>query len=131
MNKTNNKIRFPDGREVDVQEVIAFLYGLSRSDVEILHVMMSKGAKMSTEDLAEELKVTKASISKSINNLLYKGLIGREKVTDSEKRKGRPAYLYWVDRESLYGKITEDMEKLTEEVKNSFRSHVQLVVVPS
>jgi predicted transcriptional regulator len=131
MSKMNSKVRFPDGREVDIQEVIAFLYGLSRSDVEVLHVMMCKGRKMSTEDLAEELKVTKASISKSINNLLYKGLIGREKVNDEEKRKGRPAYLYWVDRESLYEKVTDDMEKLTEAVKNQFKAHVQLAVVPS
>ncbi|MEM3277175.1 MAG: TrmB family transcriptional regulator, partial [Metallosphaera sp.] len=40
MNKTINRIRFPDGREVDVQEVISFLYGLSRSDVEVLHTIM-------------------------------------------------------------------------------------------
>jgi hypothetical protein len=36
-----------------------------------------------------------------------------------------------VDRESLYEKVTDDMEKLTEAVKNQFKAHVQLAVVPS
>ncbi|QKQ99545.1 MarR family transcriptional regulator [Metallosphaera tengchongensis] len=131
MNKTVNKIRFPDGREVDVQDVIAFLYGLSRSDVEVLHLLMCKGEKMSTDDLANSLKVTKASISKSINNLLYKGLINREKVTDDEKRKGRPAYLYWVVKEELYERVTQDMEKLAQLMKSEFKTHVALAVAVS
>ncbi|AWS00721.1 MarR family transcriptional regulator [Metallosphaera hakonensis] len=126
-----NKIRFPDGREVDIQDVIAFLYGLSRSDVEVLHTLTCKGSKMSTEELAEALKVTKASISKSINNLLYKGLINREKVTEDEKRKGRPAYMYWVNRDDLYDRVIADMEKLAETMKNDFKNHVQLAVIPA
>lgn len=129
MNKTINRIRFPDGREVDVQEVISFLYGLSRSDVEVLHTIMCKGGKISTEDLAETLNVTKASISKSINNLLYKGLINREKVADDEKRKGRPAYVYWVNKEELYERVVADVEKLYQTMKNDFKTHVQLAVI--
>lgn len=131
MNKMTNKIRFPDGREVDIQDVIGFLYGLSRSDVEVLHVLTCKGEKMSTEDLAEALKVTKASISKSINNLLYKGLINREKVTEDEKRKGRPAYVYWVNKEELYERVIADMISLANTMKNDFKAHVQLAVVPA
>ncbi|MEM4768486.1 MAG: TrmB family transcriptional regulator, partial [Saccharolobus sp.] len=29
------KVRFPDGREVDIHEFISFMYGLSKSDVEV------------------------------------------------------------------------------------------------
>lgn len=117
------KVRFPDGREVDIHEVLAFLYGLSKSDVEVLHVIMSKKGKVTTDELASTLKVTKASISKSINNLLYKGLIYREKA-EEEKKKGRPGYAYWVDSEALYKKIAEDLQKLVNNVKEGLKSHL-------
>lgn len=123
----SERIKFPDGREVDIHEVLAFLYGLSKSDVEVLHVIMSKKGKISTEELAETLKVTKASISKSINNLLYKGLIMRDKI-EEEKKKGRPGYVYWVDTEYLYKKIAEDLEALVNKVKENLKEHIPVVV---
>lgn len=122
------KIRFPDGREVDIQEVLAFIYGLSKSDVEVLQVIINKRGKITTDELASTLKVTKASISKSINNLLYKGLIFREKL-EEEKKKGRPSYVYWVDTEILYKKIAEDLEKLVNNVKQGLKAQMPLVAV--
>ncbi len=123
----SEKIRFPDGREVELHELIAFLYGVSRSDVEVLHVLMAKDKKMYAEELANELHVTKASISKSINNLMYKGLINRDKVNEQGKQKGRPNYIYWVDKEQLYKKIVEDLERLVKTAKEELLSHLQVV----
>jgi predicted transcriptional regulator len=120
------RIKFPDGREVDIHEVMAFLYGLSKSDVEVLHVIMSKKGKISTDELAETLKVTKASISKSINNLIYKGLIMRDKI-EEDKKKGRPGYVYWVDNEYLYKKIAEDLEALVSRVKENLKEHLPVI----
>jgi len=125
--KMSERIRFPDGREVDIHEVIAFLYGLSKSDVEVLHLLMTKGKKLDTDELAGSLHVTKASISKSINNLLYKGLINRDKVVDQTKQKGRPNYVYWVNNEELYGRLIQDLNKLVDTVKKDLQSHVQTI----
>ncbi len=124
----SEKIRFPDGREVDIHEVISFLYGLSRSDIEVLHILMTKGKKLDTDELAGALHVTKASISKSINNLLYKGLINRDKVIDQTKQKGRPNYVYWVNNEELYGRLIQDLNKLVDTVKKDLQTHVQAIL---
>ncbi|WP_338601992.1 helix-turn-helix domain-containing protein [Sulfolobus tengchongensis] len=123
------KVRFPDGREVDIHDFIAFMYGLSKSDVEVLHVLLQNG-KMTTDDLAEKLNVTKASISKALNNLLDKGLIQREKAqAEKEERKGRPNYIYWVEKEKLYRKLENDLEKLAGTVKETLQKHTALEVV--
>jgi predicted transcriptional regulator len=114
------KIKFPDGREVDIHEFIAFMYGLSKSDVELLHMLMVEG-KMTTDDIASKLNVTKASISKSLNSLIDKGLVEREKVQSEDKRKGRPNFMYWVDREKLYSKLDIDLEKLLTTLKGSIQ----------
>lgn len=125
--KMSERIRFPDGREVDIHEVIAFLYGLSKSDVEVLHLLMTKGKKLDTDELAGSLHVTKASISKSINNLLYKGLINRDKVVDQTKQKGRPNYVYWVNNDELYSRLIQDLNKLVDTVKKDLQTHVQTI----
>ncbi|MCY0850768.1 helix-turn-helix domain-containing protein [Sulfuracidifex metallicus] len=121
------KIKFPDGREVDIHEFIAFMYGLSKSDVELLHMLMTEG-KMTTDDIASRLNVTKASISKSLNSLIDKGLIEREKVQSEDKRKGRPNFKYWVDREKLYNRLDADLEKLLTTLKGSIQKTMTVAI---
>ena len=121
--KMAEKVRFPDGREVDIHEFISFMYGLSKSDVEVLHILLQNG-KMTTDELAEKLNVTKASISKALNNLLDKGLIQREKApVEKEERKGRPNYIYWTDKDKLYRKLESDLEKLAGAIKEALQKH--------
>ncbi|MUN29917.1 helix-turn-helix domain-containing protein [Sulfuracidifex metallicus] len=121
------KIKFPDGREVDIHEFIAFMYGLSKSDVELLHMLMTEG-KMTTDDIASKLNVTKASISKSLNSLIDKGLVEREKVQSEDKRKGRPNFMYWVDREKLYSRLDTDLEKLLTTLKGSIQKTMTVAI---
>jgi len=121
------KIKFPDGREVDIHEFIAFMYGLSKSDVELLHMLMMEG-KMTTDDIASKLNVTKASISKSLNSLIDKGLVEREKVQSEDKRKGRPNFMYWVDREKLYSRLDTDLEKLLTTLKGSIQKTMTVAI---
>ena len=122
---SEDKVTFPDGRTVEIHEFLAFMYGLSSSDVNVLHLLMVKGKKMTADEIAEELGVTKASVSKSLNNLLDKGLIIREKEESEDKRKGRPSYLYWVDKEQLYNKLEKDLEKLATEVREGLIQHLK------
>ncbi len=121
------KIKFPDGREVDIHDFIAFMYGLSKSDVELLHMLMTEG-KMTTDDIAAKLNVTKASISKSLNSLIDKGLVEREKVQSEDKRKGRPNFMYWVDREKLYNRLDADLEKLLTTLKGSIQKTMTVAI---
>ena len=118
------KITFPDGREVDIHDFIAFMYGLSRSDVEVLHLLLESKEKLDADEIAERLKVTKASVSKSLNSLLDKGLIERDKSEEEQKRKGRPSYVYWVDKDKLYNKLEKDLEKLAVTIKQGLEKHI-------
>ncbi|BFI74702.1 helix-turn-helix domain-containing protein [Sulfurisphaera ohwakuensis] len=120
----SEKIIFPDGREVDLHEFIAFMYGLSTSDVEVLHLLMESKEKLDADEIAEKLKVTKASVSKSLNNLLDKGLIERDKAEGAEKKKGRPSYVYWVDKDKLIYKLEKDLEKLASSMKEGLEKHI-------
>ena len=120
----SGKITFPDGREVDIHEFIAFMYGLPKSDVEVLHLLLENKEKMDADEIAEKLKVTKASVSKSLNNLLEKGLIERDKSEAEQKKKGRPSYVYWVDKEKLLMKLEKDLEKLVATLKEGLEKHI-------
>lgn len=120
----SHKITFPDGREVDIHEFIAFMYGLSRSDVDVLHLLLESDQKLDADEIAEKLKVTKASVSKSLNSLLDKGLIERDKSAEDQKKKGRPSYIYWVDKNKLYMKLEKDLEKLAGNIKEGLEKHI-------
>jgi predicted transcriptional regulator len=106
-----SKIKFPDGREVDIHEVISFMYGLGIGEVEVLHILLSRGQKYSADKLAEVLKVSKASVNKALNTLLSKGLIEREKII-TDGKKGRPVYMYRANKELVSKKLSEDVFKL-------------------
>ena len=113
------------GRTVDVHDVLRFLYNLSESDVRVLHYLSDNyGKKMTIEEIGEALKISKASVSKSLKNLLEKGLVKREKEMDEENRKGRPNYLYWVDIDELYEKAIDDLKELIEKFKEDLKNHL-------
>jgi len=124
MENMSEKITFPDGREVDIHDFIAFMYGLSRSDVDVLHLLLENKDKMDADQIAEKLKVTKASVSKSLNSLLDKSLIERDKSEEDQKKKGRPSYIYWVDKDKLYAKLEKDLEKLAGTIREGLEKHI-------
>jgi len=82
----------------------------------VLNVLQERGS-LTTDEIAELLKTTKPSISKALNNLVKKGLITREKERDVS-RKGRPTYIYKVDRKFLTEKILNDLKTLNQELEN-------------
>ncbi|QIW23615.1 MarR family transcriptional regulator [Sulfolobus sp. S-194] len=115
----SERLKFPDGREVDIHEVLSFLYGLGGSEIQVLHLLLTEG-KMSSEEIAEKLKVSKASINKAINTLLDKGLVEREKVAE-EKRRGRPTFMYYVRKDYMYKKIENDTMSLIFNVRENIK----------
>ncbi len=122
------KVSFPGGKEVTMGDLISFIYGLPKSDIDVLQVLISQKRRMSSDEIADVLKVSKASINKSLNNLYDKGLILREKEeAGEEKKKGRPSYIYWVDGERLYEKLERDLETLASQIKKELEERMQSI----
>lgn len=116
--KMAERVRFPDGREVNIHEVISYIYGLGASEVQVFHLLMENG-KMTADEIAERLGVSKASVNKALNTLSNKGLIEKEKV--EEKRRGRPTYLYTIRKDYVGKKIEEDAISLIYNVRETIK----------
>jgi len=119
-------MRALSGREIDVHEVLKFLYGLSESDVRVLHYLLENGKAITIEELSKNLNVSKASVSKSLKNLYEMGLVKKEKLVEKESRKGRPSYLYKVDVGELYEKVVGDLEELLGATRIQLKVHFKL-----
>ena len=116
-----DKLIFPDGREVNVEELLSFLYNLGESEIQVLQVLMSSKGKLTSEEIANRLKVSKASVNKAINSLISKGLVEKEKVTEIEKKKGRPTFAYYVRSDYINKKISEDAFSVMFNVKETLK----------
>jgi Predicted transcriptional regulator len=122
-----DKVRLEDGREVDVYRLAGFLYGLSASDVELLKVILEQ-REVTTEYLAERLKVTKASVSKGLNNILDRGLISRDRAMRNGG-KGRPIYIYKGDRKKFLAKFAQDLQSISDQVRTSLEKGPKVITV--
>ncbi|WP_229768035.1 HTH-type transcriptional regulator Lrs14 [Sulfodiicoccus acidiphilus] len=87
----NVRVRLPSGREARVADAISFCYDLSDTDISVLKELLQQGIK-SEDELAEALKLSKASINRSVNKLTSLGFV--ERVKDPNSKGGRPRYLY-------------------------------------
>mgnify|MGYP001770635885 FL=1 len=108
MNVNPQKLMLPSGKELTIVDVLGFCYGLSETDAQVLMALMRSGPK-ATEDLEQELQLSKASINRSLNKLLELDLVKRIKETGN--KAGRPRYLYSARNfEELRDKIIKDVE---------------------
>ncbi|AAY80569.1 helix-turn-helix domain-containing protein [Sulfolobus acidocaldarius] len=106
-------LQIPYQKKTQIEKLLEFMYGLNEKEVQLIFRLLYSDTKLNIEELAEEFKVSKALISKSLSELANKGLIEREKVSN-EGRKGRPIYVYYVDREQLFKRISRDLEELVQ-----------------
>jgi len=119
--KMADKLIFPDGREINVEGLLSFLYNLGESEIQVLEVLMASNDKLTSEEIANRLKVSKASVNKAINNLISKGLVEKEKVIVDEKKKGRPTFAYYVRSDYINKKISEDTFNVVFNVKETLK----------
>ena len=108
----------PSGKELMLLDVLRFCYGLSETDVQVLMTLLesSPNHKLS-EDLEQELQLSKASVNRSLNKLLSLGLINRTK--EVGKRTGRPRYLYFIpDPEEFKAKVAKKIEDCVNNIRN-------------
>jgi len=112
------RCRLPSGKEVSIIEVLKFFYDFNETDVIIL-LKILKNHSVTLDDLSRETNLSKASISRSISKLYSLGFVSREKTT-GKSVKGRPKYIYRVNRESALNKIYENIEKCSSIAKETF-----------
>ena len=68
-------------------------------------------------ELEQELQLSKAIVNRSLNKLLGLGLVKRTK--DTEKRHGRPKYVYYTPNfDELKDKLTKEIEDCTNSIRN-------------
>jgi predicted transcriptional regulator len=117
------RIKLPSGKDAGLVDILAFCYGLSETDVQVL-MALTKGEAKGTEELESDLKLSKASINRSLNKLLEMGLVMR--IKEPGNKAGRPRYLYKAkDYQELKDKILADIKHCADEraklVENEFR----------
>ncbi|MDT7899677.1 MAG: helix-turn-helix domain-containing protein [Sulfolobales archaeon] len=109
------KFVLPSGKELTLLDVLSFCYGLSETDVQVLMALLKSSPK-STEDLEQELQLSKASVNRSLNKLLSMELVKRIKETGN--KAGRPKYLYSAANfDELKGKLVKEIEDCTDSIK--------------
>ena len=102
------RIKLPSGKDAGLVDILSFCYGLSETDVQVLIALAKSGAK-GTEDLESDLKLSKASINRSLNKLLEMGLVMR--IKEPGNKAGRPRYLYKTkEYNELKQKILNDIK---------------------
>ncbi|MFP3064750.1 MAG: HTH-type transcriptional regulator Lrs14 [Sulfolobus sp.] len=112
MQEQSEKVILPSGKEVKLLDALTFCYDISDTEYKVLQTVILK--KSITEDeLVELLKLSKASVNRSLNKLVSLGFIAREKSQSS--KGGRPKYIYKaVDSEILVKRIREDFKRCAE-----------------
>ena len=114
----------PSGKELTLLDVLSFCYGLSETDVQVLMALLKSSPK-STEDLEQELQLSKASVNRSLNKLLSMELVKRTKETGN--RAGRPKYMYYIpDFDELKGKLVKEIEDCTDSIRNLIMTRLTL-----
>ncbi|MFP3267986.1 MAG: ArsR family transcriptional regulator [Desulfurococcales archaeon] len=114
MSRAESELKLPSGKELTLYDLVKFCYNFSETDLEILFRLLNK--KMTLEDLSKELGLSKATVSRCLNNLLGLGFIVRTREISS-KSIGRPKYTYYTTKELIESRLSKDIEKCAEAIK--------------
>jgi len=108
MSNENVELKLPSGKELTLYDLVKFCYNFSETDLEILFKLLNK--KMTLDDLSQELGLSKATVSRGLNNLLGLGFVVRNREVSS-KNIGRPRYSYYTSKEIIESRLMKDIEK--------------------
>ena len=118
------KFALPSGKELTLLDVLSFCYGLSETDVQVLMALLRSSPK-STDDLSQELQLSKSIVNISLNKLLSMELVKRIKETGN--KAGRPKYLYSAANfDELKGKVVKEIEDCTNSIRNLIMTRLTL-----
>jgi len=122
--ESQGKFVLPSGKELTLLDVLSFCYGLSETDVQVLMALLKSSPK-TTDELEQELQLSKASVNRSLNKLLSMELVKRIKETGN--RAGRPRHIYFVpDFDELKGKLVKEIEDCTDSIRNLIMTRLTL-----
>jgi len=108
------RIKLPSGKDAGLVDILSFCYGLSETDVQVL-MALTRGEAKGTEDLENDLRLSKASINRSLNKLVELGLVTR--IKEAGNKAGRPRYLYKAkDYKEIKEKLLSDIRNCAEEM---------------
>jgi len=117
------RIRLPSGKDAGLVDILSFFYGLSETDVQVLMALM-RGDVRRIEDLETELKLSKASISNSLNALHNSDLVMRVKETNN--KVGRPRYIYKArEYTELKSKVLNDIRSCSDKILELVDQHLR------
>lgn len=119
---SGTRIKLPSGKDAGLVDILSFCYGLSETDVQVL-IALAKSEARGTEDLESDLKLSKASINRSLNKLLEMGLVMR--IKEPGNKAGRPRYLYKTRdynelKQKILGDIKDCADKMAQLVDQEF-----------
>lgn len=102
------RVKLPSGKEVGVAEALKFCYDLSDTDIQVLQSLSTVNYQ-SEDEIAQSLRLSKASVNRSLNKLIAIGFC--ERMKDQAFKGGRPRYLYKaLGGDELTRKILEDLK---------------------
>jgi predicted transcriptional regulator len=100
------------------KEIIRCCYKISDTDIDCLFKLIEVNRPITSEELSEMLKMSKATVENSLKKLIDLGLVVREK--GDEKKIGRPKYYYAVT-ENYMDKIREDLQECSRKIQGVFQ----------
>ncbi|PMB76350.1 MAG: transcriptional regulator [Fervidicoccus fontis] len=109
------EIKLPSGKELTLYELVKFCYDFSETDLMILFKIIDK--KTTIEELSNDLKLSKATISRSLTNLLNLGFVVRNREIENYG-VGRPKYTYYSSKEIIESKLRKDMNKCAKIIRD-------------
>ncbi|ALL01113.1 HTH-type transcriptional regulator [Pyrodictium delaneyi] len=119
------RLKLPTGREAALVEGLRFCYDLSETDAIILFELL-KGGEYTVDDLTRELRLSKATVNRSLSKLVEIGFVSRAR----EKRAGvgRPRYRYYVeDPRKVIMRVIEDFERCSSAFKEALQELLQVI----
>jgi predicted transcriptional regulator len=113
---TQDNFVLPSGKELKLNDVLHFCYGLTETDIEVLMTLLKSSPKTSDE-LCQELQVSKSIVNVSLKKLLNLGLMKRTKEVGN--KAGRPRYVYYaLNFDELRDKVVREIEDCVNSIRN-------------
>ncbi|ABM81093.1 HTH-type transcriptional regulator Lrs14 [Hyperthermus butylicus] len=119
------KLKLPTGKETVVVEGLRFCYDLSETDAMILFELL-KGGEYSVDDLTQILKLSKATVNRSLSKLVEIGFVSRTR--EKKAGVGRPRYKYYIDDpEAVLLRIIQDFENCSRAFSEALRDILKMI----
>ncbi|MCI4396391.1 MAG: MarR family transcriptional regulator [Thermoprotei archaeon] len=116
VSEPQSKFILPSGKELRLNDVLRFCYGMCETDIQVLMTLLRSSPKPADE-LAQELQLSKATVNRVLSKLLNLGFVKRVKETGN--KAGRPRYVYsLISLDELKNKLVKDLEECANSMRN-------------